>query len=93
MEFRAIKMSPKDNVAVAVSPIPAGSTVTVPGSSEVICNEDIPLGHKIALCAIQKGDDVLRYGEAICGAAEDIRPGDWVHTHNTVSDIEIGGGK
>ena len=87
MEFRAIKISPRDNVAIAVSPIPAGSNVTVPGSSEVVTNEEIPLGHKIALFPIAKGDEVIRYGEVICGAAKDIRPGDWVHTHNTVSEI------
>lgn len=87
MEFRAIKISPRDNVAIAVSPIPTDSIVTVPGSGEVKTNEEITRGHKIALFPIPKGDDVIRYGEVLCRAAEDIRPGDWVHTHNTVSDI------
>ena len=87
MKFRAIKISPQDNVAIAVSLIPTGSAVTVPGNGEVKTNEEIPHGHKIALTAISQGDDVIRYGEVICRAAKDIKPGDWVHTHNTVSDI------
>jgi altronate hydrolase len=87
MEFRAIKISARDNVAIAVNPIPTGSIVSVLGSAEVKTNEEIPRGHKVALYPIPKGDDVIRYGEVICRATEDIRPGDWVHRHNTVSDI------
>ena len=83
MEYKAIKTSPKDNVAIAVQPIPEGKTVTVPDSGELVANQEIPLGHKIALVSIAKGADIIRYGEAICFAAEDIKPGDWIHVHNT----------
>lgn len=87
MEYKAIKTSPGDNVAIAVQPIPKGKTVTIPDSGEVVANQEIPLGHKIALVPIAKGADIIRYGEAICTAAEDIKPGDWIHVHNTTSQV------
>ncbi len=84
MEYKAIKTSPRDNVAVAVQAIPEGKTVTIPDGNEVVANELIPLGHKIALMAIAKGAGIIRYGEVICTASEDIKPGDCVHIHNTI---------
>ena len=87
MEYKAIKTSSRDNVAIAVQPIPKGKTVTVPDSGEVVANQEIPLGHKIALVPIAKGADVIRYGEVICTAAEDIKPGDWIHVHNTANEV------
>ena len=87
MQYRAIKTSPQDNVAIAVSTILKGATVTVPDGGELVSSQEIPLGHKIALSQIARGADVIRYGEAICQASEDIKPGDWVHVHNTSSKI------
>jgi hypothetical protein len=40
-------------------------------------------GHKIALTFIGKGNKIFRYGEAIAETARDIKPGEWVHVHNT----------
>lgn len=87
MEYKAIKTLSRDNVAIAVQPIPKGKTVTVPDSGEVVTNQEIPLGHKIALVPIAKGADIIRYGEVICTAAEDIKPGDWIHVHNTADEV------
>ena len=87
MHFRAIKIAPPDSVAIAVTDIPKGETVTIPDGGEVVTNQEIPLGHKIALVPIAKGADVIRYGEVICQASEEIRPGDLVHVHNTISKI------
>lgn len=87
MEYKSIKISPRDNVAVVVQQTPKGKTVTIPGSMELVTvNHDIPFGHKIAIVQIAKGADIIRYGETICTAAEDINPGDWVHVHNTISE-------
>ena len=87
MQYKAIKTSPQDNVAIAVTIIPRGVTVTIPGSGEIVTNQEIPLGHKIALASISKGAGIIRYGEVICSAKEDIKAGDWIHVHNTASDI------
>ncbi len=83
MEYRAIKISPSDNVAVAVTDIPEGATVSVADGGELVVNQEVPLGHKIGLVPIARGAGIIRYGEVICTASEDIRPGDWVHLHNT----------
>ncbi len=87
MHFRAIKIAPPDSVAIAVTNIPKGETVIIPDGGEVVTNQEIPLGHKIALVPIAKGADVIRYGEVICQASEDIKLGDLVHIHNTISKI------
>jgi hypothetical protein len=87
MEHKAIKTAPQDNVAIATKIIPQGSTLVIIGGGKVVANQEIALGHKIALMPIPKGAGVIRYGEAICSAKEDIKAGDWVHVHNTVSEI------
>ena len=49
-------------------------------------------GHdKTALCDIAAGEKVIKYGFPIGVAAQNIRAGEWVHTHNLVSDLENGG--
>jgi len=87
MGYRAIKLSLLDNVAVAVTRIPKNAEVTISDNGEVSTNEEIPIAHKIALIPISRGSDIIRYGEVICSATEDINVGDWVHVHNTLSNI------
>jgi altronate hydrolase len=50
--------------------------------------EPIAPGHKIALLRISKGEQVVKYGEVIGRATEDIAEGAWVHVHNLVSDFD-----
>ena len=45
----------------------------------------VPSGHKVARRAIAQGEFVIKYGEIIGRATQDIAPGEWVHTHNPVS--------
>ena len=47
--------------------------------------EDIPLGHKIALREIKKGEKIIEYGEVIGVAIKDIKQGEHVHVHNIKS--------
>ena len=42
----------------------------------------IPLGHKIALRNISKGETVLKYGNDVGRAVEEIGKGHHVHVHN-----------
>ena len=83
VKYKAIKISPADNVAIAVTYIPKGKTVNIPDNEELVVNQDIPLGHKIGLVPIDKGASIIRYSEVICTASADIKPGDWIHVHNT----------
>lgn len=43
---------------------------------------DVPIGHKIALTDIKKGDTVWKYGQDIGKAVADINRGEHVHVHN-----------
>ena len=43
---------------------------------------DLKTGHKIALCNIEKGADVIKYGYPIGYATENITEGESVHSHN-----------
>ncbi len=43
---------------------------------------DVPIGHKIALADIKKGDTVFKYGQDIGKAVADINKGEHVHVHN-----------
>ncbi len=39
-------------------------------------------GHKFALRDIKRGEQIIKYGYPIGRASEDIKSGEWVHTHN-----------
>ena len=85
---RAIIINEKDNVATALEPIEADSTVSVEyrGRMEQInLPLTIPAGHKFALCEISAGEYVVKYGEPIGQAVVRIRPGEHVHVHNIKS--------
>ncbi len=51
-------------------------------------NDKIPAGHKVARRDIAKGEFVIKYGQIIGRAKEDIKAGDWVHTHNVKSHLD-----
>lgn len=76
-----LKIHPKDVVAVALKPLSAGTTITLSDTSVTLV-EDIPQGHKFALCDICLGEAIIKYGSPIGIAKEPISTGAWVHTHN-----------
>ena len=81
-----IRIHPDDNVAVAFSDLNAfvmlddGSTLPLPAP--------IPAGHKFALSAIPAGGMAVKYGYPIGHVLVDIRPGEWIHTHNLSTNLE-----
>ena len=82
----------KDNVVTVVADCVAGDELTVKfkgKETNYTCNHDIPFGHKIAIVDIRKGDKIMKYGEAIGSASQDVRKGDWVHTHNVKDDYKV----
>lgn len=81
----AICLSPDDNVAVAARHLDAGSPLVVGGRS-VVLRRAIPLGHKVALRDIPVGEPVVKYGQIIGFASQDIAAGEWVHVHNVRAD-------
>ena len=44
-------------------------------------------GHKYALHDIKKGEDIIKYGNPIGHATEDIKKGEHVHTHNVKTNL------
>lgn len=44
-------------------------------------------GHKYALCDIKKGENIIKYGNPIGHATEDIKCGDHVHSHNVKTNL------
>ena len=81
-----IRIHDNDNVAVALSPIPAGEVITA-GGITVAAVEDIPQGHKIALCDIAEGENVIKYGFPIGHTLADVKTGSHVHTHNMRTNL------
>jgi (2R)-sulfolactate sulfo-lyase subunit alpha len=53
------------------------------GSSvRVTALDDIPLGHKVALSDVAKGETVIKYGHDIGETVAAVRAGGHVHVHN-----------
>ncbi len=77
----------EDSVGVMAADVTAGQTCTgwsmeSDETISIVANHDIPLGHKIALVDIAAGSTVIKYGSSIGKTTQDIKKGDWVHTHN-----------
>lgn len=80
--------SPKDNVGVVVvEDLKAGTdmlgVVTENDTTmNVKAENDIPIGHKVALTDLKEGDTVIKYGEDIGKMVGNAKTGEHVHTHN-----------
>jgi (2R)-sulfolactate sulfo-lyase subunit alpha len=78
----------KDTVGVVVvEGLKAGTEMTAVVTADnsafkLKARMDVPIGHKVALADIKKGDTVWKYGQDIGKAVADIRQGEHVHVHN-----------
>lgn len=78
----------QDNVGVVVvEGVAAGASllgVVLEDDSDfhVVPNEDVPIGHKIALTDLAKGDTAIEYGQDIGRIVVATKKGDHVHVHN-----------
>lgn len=94
MAKRFIVMHPDDNVATALTEVNAEDAVSIENKvgqvvKEVRARQPISFGHKIALKEIEKGEQVLKYGEVIGQASKTIEEGEHVHVHNVESKAII----
>lgn len=78
---KAIVLWEGDDVAVAKTPLPAGTELGWE-AGEVRLSTDVPAGHKIALRPIAEGKPCHKYGQIIGYATANIAAGDWIHNHN-----------
>lgn len=85
MYRKMLIMDPLDNVGIALEDVQAGDICRSDGT-EVEALQDIVFCHKIALCDIAEGTDVLKYGQKIGAATHPIKKGQWVHRHNVESE-------
>jgi altronate dehydratase len=83
-KMKYIIIDSKDNCSTALENIPQNAIVDL-SNKTIMINNMIPLGHKFAIMNIKKGDYIIKYGEVIGVATEDINQGDWIHTHNIIS--------
>lgn len=77
-----------DNVIIVTDNVEPGDEVEYLRSGEkkeVKALEHIPIYHKIAVRPIAEGEKVIKYGESIGDATQDIETGMYVHTHNLSS--------
>ena len=88
-----VKIKDQDNVVVAVQDLKAGTEIM----EGLVTNQDIPQAHKIALCDIPAGGEIIRYGVVLGYAKENIPAGSWINEHMldlpqspSVDDMEYG---
>lgn len=89
MSITALMIKPDtDNVGVVTSAMKKGDIARFQKGSEVIevaLRGDVPIYHKFCVKAVKKGEPVIKYGEQLGLAGQDIAVGDYVHTHNLLS--------
>ena len=80
--------SPRDNVGVVVVEGLANGTDMLGVITEtdktlkLKAKSAIPIGHKVALKALKKGETIIKYGEDIGRMVADAGVGEHVHVHN-----------
>lgn len=84
---KCIHINPADNVAVATAEIGAGEELHVNGR-RIVAQQDIPMGHKIALRRLEAGDNVIKYGMPVGHACASIPAGGWVNERNLKTNLE-----
>ena len=80
-----LKINENDNVVVALNTLAQGTSVTVEVQGEtksITALEEIPAGHKMALCDIPARGEVIKYGYRIGNTKEAVKAGSWIHVHN-----------
>ena len=80
-----MRLSPHDNIAVALRSLKAGESVMLDGVALAI-ERNTAVGHKLAAQPIAAGDVIRKYNCPIGTATQAIAPGAYVHTHNVESN-------
>ena len=74
-----IRLNERDNVGNTLIELSPGDSI---GIENVTARVSVPAGHKVAIRSINTREPVLKFGQIIGFAANPIKPGDHVHTHN-----------
>ncbi len=84
---RIIRITPADNVAVAIDALEKGDLIEI-GGLQLTAAEDIPAGHKMALTNFDEGNIIVKYGSPIGHITVPVRQGAWVNEHNLKTNLE-----
>lgn len=84
---RYIQIHPNDNVAVALTDLPAGEVLHLSGR-DVTLREAIPVGHKIALADLNEQDQVIKYGYPIGHVLRRVQSGEWINEQVLKTSLE-----
>jgi len=85
---KLIKLNSQDNVAVCMGSLSKGQLVPLDGEMLEI-KSDVMDMHKVAIAPIKEGESILKYGQFIGSASQDVAVGEHVHVHNCVmGDVE-----
>ena len=71
-----IKVAEADNVALVTDLAGLQEGAKLKDGTRIIQN--IPMGHKVAMLPIEKGNKIIRYGQIIGFADKSIKAGEWV---------------
>lgn len=78
----AVLLGAGDHVAVAKQSLRPGTVLILDDGSELRISQMVPTGHKFALKPVASGEPVIRYGQNIGFATQDIKTGQHVHVQN-----------
>lgn len=90
MQYAILMHESDDDVGVAVMDLEPGAEVgaaTLEGEpvGAVKIANSVPLGHKVAIKALEIGKQIVEYGQPIGYATQAIEAGGHVHVHNLKS--------
>jgi len=81
----AVIMNDDDTVVTVTRRISSGDIVSYVLNGKIMSVKavsEIPMYHKIAVKNVKKGNEIIKYGEKIGYATDDIGIGEYVHTNN-----------
>jgi hypothetical protein len=82
---KRLRIHRDDNVLIVVMPVRRGDRDVIEGR-EIVFEQDIAIGHKVAAREIKPGEKVYKCGVPIGSAKEMIPAGGHIHLHNLKSD-------
>jgi len=80
-----MRLSPRDNIAVALRPLKAGESIVLDGVAMTV-ERNTGVGQKIAAQPIAAGDLILKYSCPIGTATRAISPGQRIDKNNVETD-------
>ena len=74
-----LTLHPDDNIVVALKNLRVGDVVC---DGSITVSEEVKRGHKICVKSVKQSTNILKFGQIVGAATQDIAAGTLVHTHN-----------